>query len=621
MNRSRSKGRSWQAIRRSLGLGTRGGGSPFLLVFMFFFFTLGIFGVFMNIVKNQHRVAAGHRDQSINLQLADSMMDQVLSKIRNREVLLPLEYSSSWTATPTPAGTPTPGIQIPVTVAISVGVGGYNTQAKAKIDFVWDASPTPQPIRDIEGNLKYQMDAVVSKGRGIGTNTKLEISRGIRALFVVVNFGRYMSFAFENDNKSFGGGSFNGPYHCNKSVTMSGNCDWNNSVLSFASGVSNPFYDKSYTTVVGGAFVDSGSMDYNSQANQNALPSNNGSYNILTNSVKTDGTWIDGARGGFAVNLTDIPYAQMAALSHVVLQKSLLNAPTPTYNLQGSLAGAGSVTLANDHLIDAGINGVQAQDYPVRINLSALNKPVTGSLNGGTIGDYDIGDGLLGKTATDATNNYETALASQYGIVIYVDGDAAIWGQLPETTNPTTNPINKNKKVTIICTGNAQIIGDVLCSKSRYVTTTIASNNVDPNPTIDNPNQDAIAILSGGNVYVNPWRRGDDSFFVKESTSDCDADMRLQAFLYAPRGVTGGNDGTPGSGSSRGNQSYKAGGENDIEQFTFLGAIVVETSGYLPSCNGYYRYYDPNMKYNISSIIPSGTSVTSWQEVLSPPKL
>jgi hypothetical protein len=597
-------------------LGEKGGGSGFLIVFMFFFFTLAIFLTVLNIVKGQHRVAGAHRDQNINLQLADSTLDQILSKIRDRSITIPLEYP--------PAGTPTP-TGIPVTFTVPVGFGNFTTTAKARIDYVRAIStitpgqtPTPQPVRDIEGNLKYQMDAVITNGQGIGNRSKVNISRGIKALFVVVNFGRYMSFAFENDGKSFGGGAFNGPYHCNGDVNMSGDCDWNNSVLSFSGGASNPFYDKTYTTVISGSFVDNGSMDFNSQANQNALPSSNGSYSILTNSVKTDGTWIDGARGGFAVNLADIPYGQLSTLSQALFQKSLLTAAVPTYQLQGAMVGAGTVTLTNNHLIDAGINGVNSDDWPVRINLSALDKPVTGSLNGGTINDYAVGDGILGTTAANAISNYHSALASQYGIIIFVNGDAAVWGKLPMDT--AGSPVTQ-KKVTIVCTGNVQIIGDVLVSNSSYYTSAISSDDIDPNPLVDNPNNDAIAILAGGNVYVNPWWRADDSFFKNEANTDCNGDMRIDSFIYAPNGVTGGNNGNPGAtGPSRGNQNYKTtGGWDNIQQFTFHGAITVETSGYLPSCNGYFRYYDPNMKYNLSSIIPSGTSITSWQEEVNPP--
>ena len=294
--------------------------------------------------------------------------------------------------------------------------------------------------------------------------------------------------------------------------------------------------------------------------------------------------------------------------------------------------GYSPVTLSGNQLIDPGVTqytntlGTTGDTWPVRINLNALNKGIGTTASTGAFGEVQAGDGYLGSTDAVASYNYNKALASQYGLVIFVDGNAAIWGMLPAASGVT----NTGKKVTIICTGDAQIMGDVLVSNSRYTAGAITSKTIDPNPLVDNPNQDAIAVLSTGNVYVNPWYAQAPSHFVNEATgATCNngGDMRIDSFLYTPTGVTGGANGTrtaacPGCGY----QQYKAaktnpGGEGaqNIAYFTFHGAIAVNTSGYLPGCSGYSRIYDPQMKYNVSSIIPAGTSVASWQEDIDPP--
>jgi len=212
-----------------------------------------------------------------------------------------------------------------------------------------------------------------------------------------------------------------------------------------------------------------------------------------------------------------------------------------------------------------------------------------------------------------------------------VDGNAAIWGTVPDASTPA---LNQNKKITIIVTGNVQVIGDILPSDSPYLSGTQNSDEIDPNPLVDNPNQDAVAILTGGNVYVNPYYRVSPAYFINDSTNCCGGDMRVWGFLYAPNGVTGGAHGDPGAWSARGYQRYINSYRRNIQQFTFHGAIVVDTSGFLPSgcyattgcggscsgCNyGYNRFYDPNLKYNLSKVIPSGTSLTSWQEMTDVP--
>lgn len=635
---SRKKKFDWLA-RYVRVLDQKGGGSGVLLVFMMFFFLLSVVFYFLNTIHSQNKLAWSHKDQSIALQLADSAMDQVLSKIRNHQVSFPLEYI------PPPTVTPVVQASLPMTISVPVGDGIYSAIAYTRIDYERDASNVP--IRDIEFNVKYKIQTVVDSVKvGKGASGKLDttLRRGVKAEFILVNFGRYMSYMFSNDAKSFGtGGSFNGPYHANGSVTMSNACDWNNKVLSFSGSVSNPFFDASYTTVIAGSFVDGGSMDYNSQNNQDALDTVDGAYSILANNGSpingpcTQGTWIDGAHGGFAVKPAVINADQFSSVAQVVMSRQVLY-DTQTYQLQGTgLTGVGPILLSGTQQLDDGVQ-TDPEDYPVRINLNALNKGRNTSGNSGVFGEWLVDDGLLGATASEAVSNYDAALASTYGLIIFVDGDACVWGKIPQAS---TSILNQNKKVTVVATGHINVVGDVLVSKSPYHTaaatpasTPINSDDISPNPTTENPTDDAIALLSAnGNLYVDPYYAANPRFMWRTASQDMETagetcrggDLRLDAFIYAPFGVTGGGNGTyAATGPARGYRTYKTpGGSVKIGHFTFHGAISADSSGYLPnSCNASYdRYFDPKLKYNLPGIIPSGTSLTSWQEELNPPKL
>ena len=51
------------------------------------------------------------------------------------------------------------------------------------------------------------------------------------------------------------------------------------------------------------------------------------------------------------------------------------------------------------------------------------------------------------------------------------------------------------------------------------------------------------------------------------------------------------------------------------------GAVVAKATLAKAPCGspGSLRVYDANLQYNLSSIIPNGTTVSSWQEDVNPP--
>lgn len=580
----------------------------FLLVFLFFFSVLAVYETFLNLAKSEFKLAGGHKFQSIAIHLADAAIEETLSQIRQQKIQVPLEYD--------PPPSPTPD-SFPILTTVPVGVEQYVTTATVKIDLVRAFStptpgvtPTPEPVRDIEGNLRYQVESIVTDVKAADTGETRKVARGIKAQFVVVNFGRYLSYMFGDDGKSFGGGRFDGPYHCNGNVTMSGTCDWNNSVLYYSGTGANPFYDEKYTTVVAGSIIRGSNFSYRSQNNVVVKATGEPGFSTLPNSTRPGGTWIDGPNGGFIVEPPGIPFSEYSAVAHVVLSTTQLQ-QFKQYRIQNVPNGPGLINFPAGQTtaqIDVGLTSAyQPSDkWPVRINLNALGKGRSSSCTSCTAGGYyEVGDDYL-----DGQANYDAALQSTYGLVIFVDGDAAVWGRLPVATGAA----NQNKKVTIIATGHIQVIGDVLPSGSPYGPG-VDSNDINPDPLVNNPTDDAIALLAGGNIYVNPWYRADNRFLYNPDTNGGDGgDLRLSAFLYAPNGVTGGDDGTPGAtGAARGSQPYRT-NDPDFSSFTFHGAIAVETSGWLATLS-YSRVFDPRLAYNLSMLIPSGTSVTSWQEL------
>ena len=602
-----------EKIRRIRPLGEAGGGTGFLFVFMFFFFSLGVFLTFMAVVKSQHKVAVDHRDQSVALQLADSGLDQILSQVRDHTIKLPTSYD--------PLNPPT---NLPMTITVPVGASGYSTTAYARVDFERSAGV---PVQDIEGNLKYNLKVVVGDAPAAG-HAQIGMRRGVKAVFSLVNFGRYAFFGTADDSKA--GLDYTGPYHANGNLTITSTSSFNNKKL-YSSGTTNNFYADSYVTAVTGKFVVSSGVSVYSESNNysgsglgTAYDSTSGSYNILTTTSCPLGTWLDGTHGAVTVTVPPVNISQLSAVAQVVIDANDIS-NTSTYLLQGTgITGAGIMTLpvGSSPNYSCGVAS-PLPNYgpaPVRINLSALNKGYSTVVSAGHITDCQMGDGYLGSSDAVAAQNYHAALASTYGLVIFVRGDAAIWGELPMDTQPS--PVT-HKKVTIVATGNVQAIGDILYSQSPWVSCGAACSpetSLSSNPLTNNPNQDGIAVLIGGaNFFVNPWSRDSGSYYVEGGqASGCNANVVMEGLFYVPNGVTGGQSGTP---VSNGQQVYASGGETQMDTQAHYGAVVAKATLAKAPCGspGSLRVYDANLQYNLSSIIPNGTTVSSWQEDVNPP--
>jgi hypothetical protein len=615
------------AVRKKMT--EKGGGSGGLIVFMMFFFSVGLYLAMTNLFKSGTNLSNSARYKAVALQLADSGLDQIMSKVRNREIILPLEVPGGTSPTPTPR-----------ILGVPVGVDAFTTTTVARISVVSDS--TGVILRDVEGNVRYQVEVVVNDVNAISSKTRYSINRGVKAVFAVVNFGRYMSFTSDSDHKVVD--EFSGPYHTNGNVTITGTgsgTDWNNACPNVSGCAtpnptpSNPWWDPSYTTVAAGQVIISGAVS--TRSNERVYASG-GSFVTYPNSTSSSGTFLDATNGGFAVTLAPIPYQEFSSLAHIVIQKDLVRTSN-IYNLQGVPNNSGPVNVpgcavAPAPQMDVGDSNMLVNDYPIRINLNALNKALDSAGSTGAFGAWQCGDGLLsgGSSSSDAIANYEAALTSEFGLMIYVDGDAAIWGTLPNSTDAT---INKNKKVTIVVKGNAYLVGDLLPSDSPYALTVqqyddLVAPPIYPTPTADNPHDDAIAILAGGTggIIVDPWRRGDVQYFKNNSTAGTGGEMRMTGLLYAPNGFTGGRNQCPPSGFYALSQrcwdttSPPAGaGYTGFNYFAFHGAVVVKTSGNLPGYTEYKRFYDHRLKYNLSKIIPAAISVSRWQEMTSIPKL
>jgi hypothetical protein len=588
---------------------------------MFTFFALGLYFTFLAIIKGQFRLSWGHRDESVALAMADSAMDQTLSLIRTGQKVLPLEMPPTGTATPT---------GVPTEIAIPVSSGSQSATAYAKIDFARDASN--KLVRDIEGNLTYRAIVVVDDPSATGTRGKLKVRRGVSVDFNVINFGRYLGYIWSDDQKSLS--AFDGPYHCNGNLTFTGgtNSDWNDAFLKTNGNAADPFYDPTYVTAVAGNINMNGHTYYTQ--NQVLCTGTGAGFNIQTNASSPQGTWFDLAHGAVTVLPPSLP-SNVSSVAQVVIDNNLLF-NSNVYTLQGTgLTGTGPTTLDSCPMMNAGIAGFSGANQFVPVNLSALASGRGQTIANGNIQDFAGNQCYLGDTDANALANYTAALSSTYGLVIYINGNACIWGQLPTATGAA----NSNKEVTIIVTGTqVELMGDILYSDSPYATGVEAtSNDVDPNYLVDDPHSDSIAIIApNANIYVDPFYRGSPSYFVNSSaTTACAGDMRIDAFQYTAVGYTGGNDwGGPGlaacPGSNCGDQQYIVSNNNgcgvngnciNIQHFTYHGAISVFGSGFLPSCSGYYRIYDPGIKYNLSPIVPSGTVFHAYQEMVNPPQL
>lgn len=520
------------------------GQSTFIIAGIVFLITIIMIGVYFTVSQVNLTTSGSHKAQQIAIEATDAAVNQMVSDIVNREINVF-------------------GATLPITESYPVSVSSTTLTVPVTLDLLLDAQN--QPVLDLEGNNRYVLDAIASPIIAYGAKGQTSITRHVQANVSIVNLSRYNAFTITNDMWASWGGTFDGPYHCNSYLEIGGTMYWNSSTLS--GGGANPFWSDTYVTMAAEDIRQLSGWSaptFYTQVGKFGRRTTDANFDICTTTSRTKGTWFDKNRGGMKVTIRPIPYSTYYNYSQVVLQKSLL----PWYRLNGASVSCG---VASNLIIDVGVTGLT--NAHVKINLNAF----------GTGSSDDIFQG---------STNYNNALASTYGIVIYCVDDIAVYGRLPTAVN------NTNKKVMIVSQKSIEIIGDIMCSGDIYTTGSSTYDPVIPVPVpaTSNPTNDAIALICTDNIYVNPWRKADASFFKNSN------DMKISGFLYGYSGcLTGGG------------RSYKTGGSSSITQFTTFGGQTFNTGGVVPG--NFNVGYDPLLNQNISKLVPVGVGVISWMEM------
>jgi hypothetical protein len=304
---------------------------------------------------------------------------------------------------------------------------------------------TAEPETDLTGNIIYNIDSVSKATLSSGQEI---LKREVAARLSVINLASYNLFYVENDiwanSSTLNSGQpimLDGPYHTNGDLALGGIIYFNNQFLpsnpgtnNVPGGTANVSYFNGYTVMSAGNIIQAsgypGSVTY-TQNNQRGRLSNDGAYNVCPTATNPRGTWFDKAHGGFEIHMEPLDFVRYRGMAQVKLDINQL----PNY------LSFGSIRNSNQLVIDTGA-GFNAVD----IDLA--------SLGNGTVKD------ICGNIT-----NYENALTSEYGLVIFVKGPVAVHGKLASLFGAANN----NKKVTIISTDTLDIIGDILYSGDPYM--------------------------------------------------------------------------------------------------------------------------------------------------------
>ncbi|MDD5492970.1 MAG: hypothetical protein PHV60_09895, partial [bacterium] len=303
---------------------------------------------------------------------------------------------------------------------------------------------TTDPETDLAGNTVYQID---SRSWGSLFSGEKIVKRHVAARIAIVNLARYNLFYRKNDiwanSSTLGSGQpimLDGPYHTNGNLELGGVIYFNNQNLpinpgsnNMPGGTANAAYNQSYTVMCAGQILLAGGYASNntySQNNQIARLSSNPAYSVLPNATRPRGTWFDGAHSGFQIQLQDLDFVKYQALAQVIIEKDNL----PEFSVYGINHTSTGLVIANG-----------AGDQTIDIDLSHLGK--------GTNKDICFG-----------SVNYQNALSSYYGLIIFVNGPVSVHGKIADCPGA-----NNNKKITIISTDSIDIIGDVLYSQDPYM--------------------------------------------------------------------------------------------------------------------------------------------------------
>ncbi|MEK6647305.1 MAG: hypothetical protein AABY84_11605 [Candidatus Firestonebacteria bacterium] len=496
-------------------------------------------------VTQTNLTTSGHsKATNTAIEAADAAVNQMISDISNRQIDVlggTMPISTTYPIT-TVSGT----ISVPTTIDYR-----YNGFA---------------PTTDLEGNNRYVVDATVTID-AVGAKSKTQITRHVESDLSVINLARYNLFATASDIWAGTNFIIDGPFHCNGILRVGGSLYWNASKL--PGGGNNPFWSDAYVTMASSTIGQYGASYTvytmsSGATNARGYISTSGSYSIVTTTSRPLGTWFDKAHGGFAAELRPIPFTTYSSYAQVVIQRDYL----PTFRIGGSSYTSSNLT------IDAGITG---QANIVKINLNAL----------GTGTDEDVCQGLI---------NYTDFLDDQYGLLIYVEGTAGIYGRIPEVAGIA----NTNKKIMIAATQNIEILGDILYSDDDYDTlgdpAYSATAPVTPTPAVSNPHNDSIALVCTGNIYINSGRKTNTAFYINSTG------IKIDGFLYSSTGFI-----------AQGSRSYKAGYSSTLGPITFFGGQTYKIAGVVTASPKVC--FDPLLSQNVSKLIPVGIAINSWREV------
>ncbi len=303
---------------------------------------------------------------------------------------------------------------------------------------------TADPETDLAGNIVYQID---SRSWGSMFSGEKLVKRHVAARIAIVNLARYNLFYRGNDvwanGSTLGSGQpimLDGPYHTNGNLELGGIIYFNNQFLpttpgsnNIPGGTANPAYTQGYTVMCVGQISQRAGYPANTtytQNNQNGRLSLDIGYSVVPNATRPRGTWFDGAHGGFIIRLEDLDFVKYQSLAQVIIDPDDL----PDFSVYGLTHNSTSLLIPNG-----------AGDQTIDIDLSYLGS--------GTAKDICFG-----------MTNYQNALNSYYGLIIFVNGPVSVHGQIA-----TCPAANNNKKITIVSTDSIDIIGDVLYSQDPYL--------------------------------------------------------------------------------------------------------------------------------------------------------
>jgi hypothetical protein len=356
---------------------------------------------------------------------------------------------------------------------------------------------TTDPETDLAGNIVYQID---SRSWGSMFSGEKVVKRRVAARIAIVNLAKYNLFYRGNDvwanYSTLGSGQpimLDGPYHTNGDLRLGGGIYFNNRYLPANPGANNTpgvtanaAYNQGYTVMCAKqilqAVVPPPPPVYTPYPANNTYTQNNQvgrlspdvGYSVVPNATRPRGTWFDGAHGGFEIHLEALDFVKYQSLAQVIIETDNL----PNFSVYGITHTSTGLVIPNG-----------AGDQTIDIDLSYLGS--------GTAKDVCFG-----------MTNYQNALNSYYGLIIFVNGPVSVHGQIADCPGA-----NNNKKITIVSTDSIDIIGDVLYSQDPYMQildpfTSVSAWNIDTN----NANAILAQVMPPAAIFAGaPYKNVDSS--------------------------------------------------------------------------------------------------------------